>query len=170
MEVTYQLTADDFRHGMIAWRMKNALRRWSCWIGLAVMPPILIFNAILLIWYPRPSLRETEWFLLGAATFCLGYIGAGPWISARIQFRRMPSAHDPITLATSDSGLRIQSRHADSRVAWSAFIGWREEKSIFVVFPQPRTYVPIPKRAFTGQQQAEFREILRRNIVPFKSK
>ena len=64
----------------------------------------------------------------------------------------------------------MRSRHADSQIAWSTFIDWREEKSVFVVFPQPRAYVPIPKRAFTDQQQVEFRETLRRNIVSFKSK
>ena len=71
-------------------------------------------------------------------------------------------------LAISESGLRMQSKHTDSQLAWAAFIGWREAKSVFVIFPQPRTYVPIPKRAFTEQQQVEFRETLRRNVLPFK--
>jgi hypothetical protein len=170
VEVTYQLTADDFRHGMIAWRMKSRWRRWSYRFGLALMPPILILNAILLAAYPRAELRQAEWTGLGAAALWLTYIWTGPWLSARMQFRRMPSAQDPMTLAVSESGIRMQSRHSDSQVAWSAFIGWREEKSVFVVFPQPRIYVPIPKRAFTEQQQVEFRETLRRNIVSFKSK
>lgn len=95
---------------------------------------------------------------------------AQPWLSARIQFRRMPSAQDPMTVEISESGLRIRSRHADSQVAWLAYLGWAEEESVFVLFPQPRIYVPIPKRAFTEEQQAEFRETVRRNILPFKSK
>jgi hypothetical protein len=170
MEVTYQLTADDFRHGMIAWRMRSRWRRWSYRFGLAVMPPILVFSAIMLVAYPHSELRQGLWIMFGASVFWLAYIWTMPWLSARIQFRRMPSAQDPITLAVSDSGLHMQSRHADSQIAWTAFIGWREEKSVFVVFPQPSTYAPIPKRAFTEEQQAEFRETLRRNIVPFKSK
>jgi hypothetical protein len=170
MEVTYQLTADDFRHGMIAWRMRSLWRRWSYRFGLAVMPPILVLNAILLVVYPKSELRQIQWLLLGAASLWLAFTSTAPWLSARIQFRRMPSAQDPMTLAVSEGGLRMQSRHADSQIAWSAFIDWREEKSVFVVFPQPRTYVPIPKRAFTEQQQAEFRETLRSNILPLKSK
>jgi hypothetical protein len=170
MEVTYQLTADDFRHGMIAWRMKSRWRRWSHRIGLVVMPLLLIFNASLLLLHPQPQLKQIEWIGLGVSTLWLSYIWVGPWFSARMQFRRMPSAQDPITLAVLGSGLRVQSRHADSQIAWSAFIGWREEKSVFVVFTQPRLYVPIPKRAFTGEQQTEFRETLCRNILPFKSK
>jgi hypothetical protein len=170
MEVTYQLTADDFRHGMMAWRMTSRWRRWKYWFGLAVMIPILIVSAILLVAYPHSALKQTFLIGLGAAVVWLASIWTGPWLSAFMQFRRMPSAQDPTTVAISDSGLRVHSRHGDSQVAWSAYIGWGEETSVFVLFPQPRTYLPIPKRAFTEQQQIEFRETLRRNILPFKSK
>jgi YcxB-like protein len=170
MEVTYQLTADDFHHGMIAWRMRSRWRRWSYRFGLPVMTPILVFSATMLIVYPHPELRQEMWIVLGASVFWLTFTGTVPWLSAHMQIRRMPSAQDPMALAVSESGLRVQSRHGDSQTAWSAFIGWREEKSIFVVFPQPRTYIPIPQRAFTDQQQAEFRETLRRNILPFKNR
>lgn len=170
MEVTYQLTADDFRHGIMAWRMRSRWRRWNYWFGLAVMPPILIANAILLLLYPQSELRQIQWIGFAAPAVWLVYIWAGPWLSARTQFRRMPSAQDPMTVAISDSGLGVQSRHGNSQVAWSAYIGWSEEKSVFVLFPQPRIYLPIPKRAFSEQQQSEFRETLRRNILPFKSK
>jgi hypothetical protein len=170
MEVTYQLTADDFRHGMMAWRMKSRWRRWNYWLGVATMVPILIASAISLVAYPHSTLKET--FLIGlvASAFWLASRWTGPWLSGFLQFRRMPSAQDPTTVAISDSGLRAHSRHGDSQVAWSAYIGWGEEKSVFVLFPQPRIYHPIPKRAFTDQQQEEFRDILRRNILPFKSK
>jgi hypothetical protein len=47
-------------------------------------------------------------------------------------------------------------------------MGWGEEESVFVLLPQPLIYLPIPKRAFTEQQQAEFREALRRNIRPLR--
>lgn len=59
----------------------------------------------------------------------------------------------------------MRSEHYDSQVKWSTYIGWSEGKSVFVLLPQPRIYIPIPKRAFSEQQLAEFREILRRNIA-----
>jgi YcxB-like protein len=63
-------------------------------------------------------------------------------------------------------GLRPPStKHYDSNVSWSAYIGWSEGQRVFVLFPQPRIYVPIPKRAFNEEQLAEFREILKHNIV-----
>jgi hypothetical protein len=92
------------------------------------------------------------------------FIWAGPSLSGRRQFRNTPSAHDPMTVEASASGLQIHSIHADSQVAWSAYMAWGEYKSVFVILPQPRIFVPIPKRAFTSEQLAEFRELLSRNI------
>jgi hypothetical protein len=170
MEVTYQLTEDDFRRGMIAWRMRSRWRRWNYRLRLAIMIPILIFSAVLLVVYPHSELKQILWIGLGASVFWLTSIWTQPWLTARLQFRRMPSAQSPTTVVVSESGLHVRSLHGDSQVAWSAYIGWGEEKSVFVLFPQPRIYLPIPKRAFTEQQQAEFRETLLRNVLPFKSK
>jgi len=71
-----------------------------------------------------------------------------------------------MTIEATGAGLEIHSVHADSKVAWSAYMAWGENKTVFVILPQPRIYVPIPKRAFTPEQLNEFRELLRRNIKP----
>jgi hypothetical protein len=73
-------------------------------------------------------------------------------------------AQSPITLDASEQGLEFHNPHAESKVAWSAYIGWGEAKSVFILMPQPRMYITIPKRALDEEQLAEFREILRRNI------
>ncbi len=75
-------------------------------------------------------------------------------------------AESPITLDSSETGLQFHSAHADSKVSWSAYVGWGESKSVFVIMPQPRIYIVIPKRAFSEGQVGEFRELLRRNIKP----
>lgn len=73
-------------------------------------------------------------------------------------------AQSQIALEVSDQGFDFHNAHADSRVAWSAYIAWGEVKSVFIVMPQPRAYIAIPKRALTDEQLTEFREMLRRNI------
>lgn len=70
----------------------------------------------------------------------------------------------------TDSGMHIRSPHYDSQVGWSTYIGWAENASVFALFPQPRIYVPIPKRALTAEQLDEFREILHRNVGETKSR
>lgn len=165
MEVTFQLTPQDYRQGLLAWRNKNAWRRWllrSSYFLMSLTIPVAVLLAFI---HPDSnSLTIPAVILVFAAgwfTFMLG----GPWFSARLQFRRTPSAQAPMTFEISDAGIHAQSQHFDSRLSWSTYIGWAEGKSIFVLFPQPRIYVPIPKRAFTDEQLIEFRDILRRNIV-----
>ncbi len=71
-----------------------------------------------------------------------------------------------MTIEASDAGLAVHSAYGESKVSWSAYMAWAEVKSVFVILPQPRIYVPIPERAFTAEQLNEFRELLRRNIEP----
>jgi YcxB-like protein len=123
--------------------------------------------AVLLTYVRRDSQTlETSAAIVVFAALWFTFMSAGPWLSARRQYRNTPTAHTPITIDASDTGLHIQSVHADSKVVWSAYVAWREYKSVFVILPQPRIYVPIPKRAFTIEQLNEFRELLRRNIKP----
>jgi len=164
VEIIYQLTAEDYRHGMVVWRTRNALRRWSYRLNFFLVPALFAAGVILLVWGPHLE----PWYLPSILIF-IGVLWAlsvvvAPRLQARLQFRRMPTAQVPITIDASDSGLHIKSAHATSEVAWSAYMAWGEGKSVFIVMPQPRIYVPIPKRAFNEEQLAEFREILRRNI------
>jgi len=124
--------------------------------------------ALLAYTQPDSYTLEISAAIIAFAALWFTYMLAAPRLSSRRQFRNTPTAQNPITIEALDSGLHIQSVHADSRVAWSAYVGWTEGKSVFVILPQPRIYVPIPKRALTPEQLNEFREMLRRNISPPK--
>jgi hypothetical protein len=39
-----------------------------------------------------------------------------------------------------------------------------EEKAIFALFPHPKIFIVIPKRAFSADQLVEFRELLRQKV------
>src|SRR5271167_860926 len=154
MEVSYQLTADDYRHGLMAWRALTAWRRWSIRLGIAVIGLTLILSATMLVVFRHSGPTQLSWVGVAAMSVVwLALILGNPWLAARMQFRRMPSAQGLMTVAISESGLHIRTQHGDSQVAWSAYIGWGEEKSVFVILPQPRIYVPIPKRAFTAEDR-----------------
>jgi hypothetical protein len=123
-------------------------------LSSVVLPLVLSSYEMLKTWAPA----------FGFGVLWFAFMLAAPRLSARRQFRNTPTAHSPYTIEASDEGLHIQSAHTDSIVAWSAYVAWGENKSVFVVLPQPRIYVPIPKRAFTAEQVSGFREILRRNV------
>ena len=161
---TFQLTAADYYHGLIVWRGLKPWRRWLIRCAYAVVG-LTVPIAILLVCL-RPSVQslKSSAEILGFAAVWFGFMLGGPWISAKRQFTGTPSAQSPMTVDASYNGLEIQTAHASSRVSWSAYVAWAEGKSVFVVLPQPRIYIPIPKRAFSGDQVDKFREILRRNV------
>jgi YcxB-like protein len=104
-------------------------------------------------------------FGLVFSAFWFAYMLLGPRFYSRRQLRNNPVAQSPITLNASEQGLEIRSAHSEARVAWSAYVAWAEAKSVFVIMPQPRIYMAIPKRAFGAEQLREFREMLQSHIV-----
>lgn len=132
-------------------------------MSIAVLIVLFVF-VVVLVWNPNLEIRYFSLFALGTPIVGFLSIWLAPRIRARLQYRRMPSAQTAITMSVSDSGMHVQSKHYDSRVNWSTYIGWAEGESVFVLFPQPRIYVPIPKRAFSNEQNEQFREMLRRNV------
>jgi len=168
VKVTFQLTPADYYRGLQTWRNLKTWRRWLLRCAYLLMS-LTIPLALLLAYIRHDSQTiEISGAILAFAALWFAFMLGAPWLSARRQYRSTPTAHSPFTIETSNAGLHIQSAHADSKVTWSAYVGWGENKSVFVILPQPRIYVPIPKRAFTAEQVSEFRETLRRNILPQK--
>ncbi len=163
MKVTYQLTASDFLQGMQAYRRKSA----SGWFIRVVVILMLVVSVLGILTIAmnrdRQSFNSFQPFFILTAVWCCLYWGA-PYLSARRQFRGSPSANAPTTLGIDDSGLRFGSQHADSSVAWSAFVKYLEGKDVIALFTSPLCFKVIPKRAFTAEQLTQFRETIQRNI------
>lgn len=87
-----------------------------------------------------------------------------PYFAARSQFRGSRTAKGPKTLQVSPTELSFQSDLGNSHLQWSGFVTWVEEKQVFALFTNPKVFVIVPKRAFTSEQVAEFREMLRQHI------
>jgi hypothetical protein len=164
LEVTYQLIQEGYRHGLRAWQTRTRWRLWNYRASVIVMIALFLLGMVFLAWSPSLEIKYFCLFALGMPAVWFLCLWIGPRAQARLQYRRMPSAQVPTTMTVSDSGIHVRSQHYDSHVNRSTYIGWSEGKSVFVLFPQPRLYVPIPKRAFSSEQLERFREILRRNV------
>jgi hypothetical protein len=162
VQVTFQQTADDYRHGLLVGRDLRPWARWAIRFLAAFMALVFLISMFQSV--NGGFAGAIPGFVLSIAF--LVWMWVGPSLSAGRQFRNTPAAHDPMTIDATDAGLEIHSVHTDSKVAWSAYMAWGEDKTVFAILPQPRIYVPIPKRAFTAEQLSEFRELLRRNIKP----
>src|SRR5580698_484530 len=164
MQVTYQLTAEDYYQGLLAWRSRNAWRRWFLRIAYFVVGSAFLISLADVLFARNAARLQTSLSGIAFAAIWFAIMWFGPRFSARRQFRNSPTAQSPIMLNATETGLEIRSAHGESRVLWTAFGAWSERKSVFGILPQPRIYYPIPKRAFTDEQLSEFRELLRNNI------
>ena len=50
-------------------------------------------------------------------------------------------------------------------LTWDLIIGWAEADRVFALFPSPISFLPIPKRAMTDDQQKELRTILQKKFA-----
>ena len=164
MEVTYQLTVVDFRRAIKASRKRSSFLRWAYPIsqGIAIVSLGLAATRLALDRH-NPALRNVTPLYILLILWSAWYF-LSPYLSARSQFRGSPSASTPITFAAANDGLHFRSQKTDSKVDWSAYMNWVEEKTIFALFPHPRIFIIIPKRAFSVDQLVEFRELLRKKV------
>ncbi|HKM47341.1 MAG TPA: YcxB family protein [Terriglobales bacterium] len=165
MEVTYQLTADDFRQAMKAYRKRSVLLRWAFRFGVAFVVLVVGSGGALLLPAPHSNAFQNLLPLIGLCILWLFMLWVSPYLHARSQFRGSPSAKTPTTLEAAESGIHFRSQYTDSKLAWPTFVGWAEEKTVFALLPNPKIFIAIPKRAFSLDQLTEFREMLRKNVA-----
>jgi len=163
MEISYQLTEDDYRQGYKAFRRRKTFSLWATrirWVLLFVALAEALFLSI--SGFDRKSpILALLWSLVAFWTYCLWY---APRYVARKMIKGSPSASLPHTAQVSEEGLYFRTSAGESRLRWNLIIGWVEVERVFALFPSPLTFFPVPKRAMTDQQQEELRSLLKSNV------
>jgi hypothetical protein len=168
VEISYQLTEDDYRQGYKAFRRRTAFSRWSIRIGRACF--VLLLASAVLLSLRGPNKSFSNLFpLWGLLAFWAWIIWGCPYYIARKMMKGSRNASLPHTLIVSDNGLSSRSSMSESKVTWDLLVGWVEVERVFSLFPSAVSYYPIPKRAMTDSQQNEFR-ILLQTKIPVASK
>jgi len=163
MEISYQLTEDDYRQGYKAFRRRRTFSLWAARIGWVLLFLALaesLFVSISGFDRSFPNLALL-WGLVAFWAYCLWY---APRYAARKMIKGSPGASLPHTAQMSEDGMYFRTSAGESRLKWNLIIGWVEVERVFALFPSPLTFFPIPKRAMTDQQQDELRSLLKNNI------
>ncbi|MGA8310542.1 MAG: YcxB family protein [Terriglobales bacterium] len=84
------------------------------------------------------------------------------WV--RRDFRKHPNFSVAQVVEVSDEGLHSKSDIAEGTAKWSAFTSFQETRNLFMLQMGARMFRVIPKRALSGVQSDEFRELLRRKL------
>jgi hypothetical protein len=89
--------------------------------------------------------------------------GSGSGVANKM-IKGSPGASMPRTLDISEGGVYTHTAAAESRLTWELIVGWSEVESVFTLFPSPISFIPVPKRAMTPDQQNELRTLLLRKF------
>jgi len=167
MEISYQLTEDDYRQGYKAFRRRTKVSLWRTRIAYASFFLILAVALFVSIFGPDRTFPNLA-LLWGLVAFWTCYLWYAPRGVAKKMITGSPSAALPQTLDVSEGGLYVRTSASESRLTWDLIIGWAEADRVFALFPSPISFLPIPKRAMTTDQQNEMRTILQEKFASRK--
>src|SRR5690349_204777 len=139
MEISYQLTEDDYRQGFKAFRRRKTFSLWTTRIGW-----LLLFVALAEALFISISASDRNfpflallWGFVAFWTYCLLYAHR---YAARQMIKGSPSASLPHTAQISEEGLYFRTSAGESRLAWNLIIGWVEVERVFALLPSPLTF------------------------------
>jgi YcxB-like protein len=164
VEISFQLTTDDYRQAYNGFRKRTAFSRWAYRIYYVLF--VLILASALLLSFFGPNKSFAYLFPLWAiAAFWAYVLWYCPYYVARKMTKGSRVTTLPETAEITDAGIYSRTSAAESRLAWESIIGWVEVDRVFALFLTPISFFPIPKRAMSEAQQAEFRALLKSKVL-----
>jgi hypothetical protein len=164
MQVTYQLTPADIRDGLTSYRT----RTFTHWLlhraGSAFAVLIVVYVGWLYLTQPESDLFLNLRPLGILCVFVLALTYLLPYMSAGNILRNIPTAQGTVNLQISESSLHLQTPKSDATLLFTALVRYVEGKTTFSLYTTPRIFITVPKRAFTPEQLAEFRQLLEQKI------
>ncbi|HEY6304903.1 MAG TPA: YcxB family protein [Candidatus Angelobacter sp.] len=162
MKAEFQLTADDYVDAQRT-HMRKTLGKKKVLIFA-----FYAFAGILYIWAfidrsPQLflQLRPFGYVALGSAVLIAGICSGIPY---RWQFREIQALHSTFTIEAGPEGLNFTGARGQSQARWEAFEDFRESKTNFLIYTQPRLFFVIPKRALQPEDTKAFRELAQTHI------
>lgn len=167
MEISYQLTEDDYRQGYKAFRSRTTFTLWRTRIAYASFFLILALAVFVSIFGPDRTFPNLA-LLWALVAFWTCYLWYAPRGVAKQMIGGSPSAALPQYVDVSEAGLYFRTSASESRLTWDLIVGWAEADRVFALFPSPISFLPIPKRGMTDEQQNELRTILQTKFAARK--
>jgi len=134
---------------------------------------IVVFIMLLAVIYisiNNPEIPRTRDMVI--IFFCVGYIYiAVPLIvyyRAKKTYRTIKNIDLPITYEFTDSKIELTSGELHSTIPWDNVYKVGESKSLFYIYQSKGIANLLPKRFFTDDQIAGFRELVKKSGVKYK--
>jgi hypothetical protein len=161
MQFTYALTQRDFFESIIAIRNRKA---WAKWV-FRVLPVLLVVSIVLsILTASRSQLLSSLVPLLFFLLFWTFLLWGSPWLFARQQFLKQPSAQGEHTVSFDSDVVRWHWNGGSSTVEWKSYVRWMETKNQILVCSSPLQCGIVPKHALNAEQLLELRTLLTQKL------
>ncbi len=161
MTLTYELLQRDFYEALVAHRNRSAWTKWFLRFMVLVLVLAIgsvVFGAVLV---PDLHFAKNNAFslvLLGA--FWTFFLWGQPWLAAKNQFGKQPSAQGPRTMSLDDGGIHWKWNGGSADIEWKNFVCFLDSKNQFLLYSSPACFNIVPKRALMPDQIDAFRQLV----------
>lgn len=102
------------------------------------------------------------WSLVAAGGFLalLGVVCSALVVVPRIIYADSAKLGNEYELTFRHEGIHFKTRDIDSHIDWELYDNWIEDDEFFILYYGKRNFSVVPKRAFSENQEAIFREHL----------
>ena len=163
MEITYELTQEDFTESFAAHRNRRPVMRWIRWTIAWIL---IVASALVLFGSIRTGNTKTllPFFLIVAMWLVI--LAGGPlWWSARRQFLKQPGARGPRTVLFDDIGAHWRWNGGSSDVEWKNYVRSVEGKNHILLYTSPACFNIVPKRALGKEDLVSVLALLKQRIL-----
>ena len=161
MRFTYTLTQRDFFEAIIAIRNRKA---WSKWVFRTLPVVLLALIVASVLTHSRSQLLSSLLPLLFFLLFWTFLLWSSPWLYARQQFLKQPSAQGEHSASFGSDGVDWHWDGGSSTAKWKTYIRWMETKNQILMCSSPVQCGILPKRALNGEQLSELRTLLTQKL------
>ena len=166
MQITYELSFDDYRAAQLLHAKRSLWRRLMRILTHAIVPicgACFLVLAITLIG-DKGSL-DSMLIMLTCGSYlilCPFYLN---WRLKRV-FKRTRRQKNECNTTLSEERLLLDAGNMKSEIDWTAVLFFSENSKIFMLYIAQANFIAIPKRVCTEAQIEELRSLFRRKIKP----
>jgi hypothetical protein len=128
-----------------------------------ILSAVIIEGGIVLWWQnPDDVVSSVAFCLIGVFLLLRPFISS--WYTARSY--RMQKLGAEVLLDVDDQRMRAERSDGQADITWKWPIleKWGESPEVFVILPNSATFIIVPKRVLTPEQQDELRGLLTAHI------
>ena len=165
MKISYRITAETYVEAQKLHAAKGAPTSLRI-LKFVFLPFFLLIGAITVVW---GSFAANSWGMLMLGIFWTVL----SWIYPPWQWKRMYAKdrrfQGEYTADISEEGIRSEGPTSDGNVKWGFYTRFLESDKLFLLYQSPQLFNMVPKSAFGPGEADQFRELLKRKLLPRNS-